>query len=252
MALLQKTQLGLALILLVGCGSAEQGGATNSVPQPVTKVEIASIDWKSPVTQQDLEDFKAIVDQLPLQQVPEFARADLGDQNGSTMNVKQYISHLRQSYRSAIDPQRQGDAWLEDSEVAKSFQRVNVDPHNFAALATKISLAWSASTVKGEVPILATQRRLREQLEALIFDVEHPSPEESVHQREQRLSVIRETIALSEFLTLIKEVPEESLAVVQANSDVLQHYLPQASLQNRFEKRHESSPSVIHVGHSSE
>ncbi len=198
-----------------------------------------------------LDQFKSIVDQLPLQQVPEFERADLGDQNGSTMNVNQYIAHLRGSYRSAIDPQKQGDAWLDDSEIAKSFESIGVDPHEFAALATKISLAWSASKVKGEFPILATQRQLKEQLETLAFDVQHPSPDESSISREQRLSAIRESIALSEFLTLIKEVPEESVTVVRANANTLHKYLPQASLQNRFEQHHESSPSVIHVGHSS-
>jgi hypothetical protein len=240
----------LGALILTGCGAAEQQKPRLGDQTKGPRIDLKGTNWKSPVTEQDLKNFLAVVECLPNQQVPPFAKMDLDQLFASHAYQKQDIEHLRQSYRSVFDPHLQGENWEQDSKLVTSFEQMNIVPEEFAALVTKISLAWSASAIRGEIPILATQRKLREKLVKLEFDLLHPLPGQSNYDRDHQISAIRETVALSELLDLVSDVSDQSIQVMKANEELLHQHLPPARLKAKFEQCIESSPKVIRVGHS--
>lgn len=240
----------LSTLVFSGCGASEQQGQPLSSKATVPQIELDGIDWKSPVTKQDLANFLAVIEHLPNQQVPPFAKIESGQQFAQHSNLQQDIDDLRRSYRSVFDPRLQGTEWKQDSKLTASFDQMQIAPEEFAALVIKISLSWSATAIRGEIPILATQRKLREQLAKLEFELLHPLPDQSKYERDHRISAIRETVALSELLDLVSAVPDQSIAVMKANADLMKKHLPPARLKASFEQCFESSPKVIRVGHS--
>ncbi len=253
MKTLVHSLFAVGLFILAGCGSAEQGGQQVSSQTAVgPKIELDGTDWNTPVTERDLANFLAVLEHLPDHEVPSFAKLELNQQFSAGSDPRQDVENLREIFRSVFDPQLQGAEWKHDRKLVASFEQMQITPEEFAALVTKISLAWSASAIRGEIPILATQRKLREQIAKLEFELQHPLPGQSEHEREHRVSSIRDTVALSELLDLISVVPEQSIQVMRANEDLLHRHLPPARLKAKFEQCIESSPKVIQVGHSSQ
>lgn len=246
-----QRNLSLSLLLiLVGCGGAEQGTGRVQTEQHAPVVELTSSPWLDPITKNDIDNFLKIIDGLPEKRVPTFARADLVMEPSEGESLDEYLTKIRGSLRSAIDPAKQGEAWLRERQIAAAFKQMQVNPTDFAQLATKMSMAWSASSVRGEIPILVTQRRLQEELEKLKAEYKNLESKKSTYQEEQWVQAIQETVALSEFLDFVQAVPQASLDTIRANSDRLSRVLPQADLSARFEKFHASSPAVIRVGHA--
>ena len=245
--------LSILLLVLVfqGCGQTEQGSVTKQ-ELLLPKIELPKQEWTSPLTQGEIQSFATIVDHLPEQNVPDIATLTQPTANPDTSSTaKKFILSVRKNYRKALDMRALGESWERDEKLVQRFNGMNLKPEIFAALTTRISLAWAASAIRQEIPILATERKLHERLEFLAWRYDHPEianldPSERTHLALE----IEQTVALSEFLNLLKTVPKESLQVVADNSEMLQKYLPKSTAASQFEQVIESSPKVIRVGHS--
>lgn len=236
------------LMTLGGCGAAEQGGGELVDAPPAIELRQTEVDWSRPLTADELKKFFLIVNELPQRQVPTFVYAETHQPAADPNRLEEYVSGLRQKYRSAIDPAWQGKQWQNDERLAMSFERLHIDPEAFASLAIRVSVASSAAAIRGEIPILATQRKLREELEKLSFELQHPAPDASSLQQKQQLAAVQEIVALSEFLDLLSLVTDESLVTIRAHAKELSKYLPQDSVTARFEQYYDSTPQVIRMG----
>lgn len=226
----------------MGCGQSEQGRAVEKKAVPQTAIKLVETSLDSPLTEGEVTQFLKIVQQLPDQEVPAFNKADLSLSIKEDEDFDIYVESLRHSLRSAINAEAQGTNWRQEKSLAKAFQSIGVSPEDFAKLATKITLAWSAAAVKGEVPILLTQRRLTEQLE----QAEKGYRDEAATPKQQQeiIKRVQELVALNEFLLLVQNTPEGSLHTIRRTQSQLGEVLPKLDLAAQFEKFLINAPEV--------
>lgn len=222
----------LCTVGFVGCGT-EQGSAPQTNSEAVS-IELPHGEWNSPVSTRDIDTFLKVINGLPGQDVPPFSRAQLALEPDQDESVSEFVTRLRKSLRDAIDPKRQGEEWSHDYSLAKAFQKMRIQPEDFALLATRMSMAWSANAIRGEIPMKATQRQLNERLQKLMASYESTNTEEEHEKRRAIIVSIQETVALSEFLDFVGQVPDESLSVIQNNVQRLQKILPEGDLAEQF------------------
>ncbi|MEW4487108.1 hypothetical protein AB1L42_03455 [Thalassoglobus sp. JC818] len=246
-----RVLLLIALVVSLGCGQAEQGGeAPAAVSLP--RVELGTQEWSTPLTAGELSAFTTIVEHLPDRSVPDFSSSSVDFRGAEEFNSDELVTFIRDEYRSALDMQALGETWCQNPELAKRFKQMGVDPELFAALATRISLAWAASSIRHEIPILATERKLGERLAHLKRRHDHPEADMTANEKQLLMEEIEQTVAMSEFLLLLKTVPAESINQVRALSPKLKTFLPDSNASAQFENVIESSPEVMRVGHTTE
>ena len=131
----------------MGCGRSEQGRAVEKKSAPKTSIKLVETSLDSPLTEGEVTQFLEIVQRLPDQKVPVFNKAALSLSIKEDEDFDVYVESLRHSLRSAINAEAQGTNWRQERSLAKAFQLVGVSPEDFAKLATKITLAWSAAAV---------------------------------------------------------------------------------------------------------
>jgi len=226
----------------MGCGQSEQDRAVEKKPVPQTTIKLVETSIDSPLTEGEVTQFLEIVQQLPDQKVPAFNKATLSLSIKEDEDFDVYVESLRLSLRSAINAEAQGTNWRQEKSLTKAFQFVGVSPEEFAKLATKITLAWSAAAVKGEVPILLTQRRITEQLEQ--SETDYRDEDATPEQQNEILKRVQELVALSEFLLLVQNTPEESLITIREKQIQLGEVLPELDLAAQFEEFLSDAPEV--------
>lgn len=238
----------LCVVVTLGCGQTEQGSEVRSSEVSQPKISLTSVSINAPLTDEEISSFFQIVERLPGKKIPTLSRADFSTQRVAGMTFESYVEGLRKSLRAAMNPDEQAVAWNSESELARRFSKSGVAAEDFAALATKVSLAWSASSVQGVMPILYTRRKLDERMQAVAIEfdalTQDDENEAEVLQRTQEL------VALSEFLNLMREVPAESLAVIKTNDQELAEILPRIDLATQFEKFLNDAPEVTQTQYS--
>ena len=231
-----------------GCADRTAPAPARTTP-PARRLSVTAKPVTEPISDQEVRTFLNIVSHLPEGQVPEFN--NLGDPPQlAGQPVREFVAELRRDYQQRLDADVQGRAWGADPFLSQTFRELEIDPAAFASLATRISVSHSALAIREKVPLAATRRDLVSRIESLISDLEAPLPHVTDFTRRHHVGALREVVALYEFLTLLQQVPQESLQVVTEHRAPLEPLLPLAESIANFERREEFYPEVQQIGHT--
>lgn len=227
-----------------GCGTAEQGSEAQIMPVAPQAKQIVEGTWNSELTAAEIQHFLSIVEELPGSRVPEFKRADLTLQQTPGESIESYINKVRGSLNTAIDPQRQAQHWRKNPRLQQAFAEQGIAPEDFATLATKISFSWSAAAVQGEVPTLLAQRQIREQLERFKQIGSQDQADGNLSQGAESLQLVRELLALGQFLEFVTQIPESNLQVIEQHHEDLKRVLPEVEMASQINTFLQEATSV--------
>lgn len=242
--------LVLGVCLTPGCGqntaevtTVDQKSANQSVAAGAETRQV-EIRLDQPLTDAEVELFLQITSQFPGGSIPPFSSTDLPSlrHNG---NLLDQLRHLRLAIRDALNPERQGREWRQDARLRSLFQRFQVEPEDFAVLSLKLSSAWSAQNMRAGVRSLEARQQVDRNITESALKLMQTSGDglrdrpEDADRVAQQLIVLEELVALSEFLALTAQVPEESLEIIASHREKLASTLPhvQAGLSMAAEVR---------------
>jgi hypothetical protein len=212
--------LGLgAVISLTGCGRATPPRPSNEV----VEIFVPHTSFHTPVSQDEVALFLNVIRHLPNEKTPQFAELLLPSLT-ATEDLPEQIRCMQQDFRNALQPKLQASFWKSQPDLESAFAQINVDPEAFAKLTLRISTAWTALTVAEETRSREVRLRLRMQIDQLVSEIETKRFEHDDHH--QQLRVLEELVALSEFLSLLDQVPEDSLKTVERFQGELRQILP--------------------------
>ncbi len=245
----------LAWMVLTISGLTLTGCNSQPVPEVAvqrTQVPQVHIDAKpimSPLTSSEIAAFMTIVSHLPDGKVPEFAPQHVPPTQ-KPRNATEHVALLQKRFRESIDVQQQATMWQRDPKLQKAFASMGVEPVAFSALAARISFAWSALAIGEKLPVATTERQLTTNLYALMRSVQSPPENMSQHQYQQLMEALEETVALGEFLQMLKQVPRESVVQLSIYRTQMEQLLPRSTSVAAFERHLVNRPEIMRVGHS--
>lgn len=243
----------LIACLLSGCGQTPPGDAA-----PVlSSLKLQRTPFSQPLSVQELDAFRQIVQTLPGGVAPGFSSAlDLFPEQQS--NQPEIVAEIcRRQYRAALDPFRQAELWKHDTALMECLNRLEIEPEALAMLQIRVSSSWAAAALLDDhqhIPAAALKYLADERVEKLtagIHEVDSKSGANDVKVREHLIAELRETVALSEFMGLIAEVPVESAVRIKEHHAALESLLPEVATAADFERRLETTATVIPVGYDS-
>lgn len=241
------------LLLLAGCG-ANQPVVTS---EKSVGFSLKQTTFATPISDEELKNFQQLVPRLPGAQVPEFSSAAELFPDPQNRNPEALVEVCRQQYQAALDPFRQAELWKHDPALMNCLESQGIEPEALAMLLIRISSAWAASALLDEqqhIPAAALQLLADERVEKLtasIYYVDAHADRYSPKVREHLNDALRETVALSEFLGLLAEVPIESAVRIRDHRLQLQSLLPEVATVADFERRLETTTTVVPVGFES-
>jgi len=220
----------LLLILAVsGCGAKSESPQT--VQQiPVVQRDPASANLSRPLTPAEIEQFLLIISQLPGGQAPEYLPVEFaGLTSGTTLPAQ--IEQYRQAIRRAISPARQAAQWQQQPLLRSHLEQTGCSMEEFADLMLRVSSAWSASVVTSQATSPDIQQGIQQQIEQLQLELQRPDAKG--FEAEQKLRILEELVAFSEFTRLLQQVPAESLLSISRARRELSQVMPESSWLNQ-------------------
>jgi hypothetical protein len=238
----------VALCLLWGCGQESPG-----VDPPVSvAAQPESLPTPAdPLTVDDLENFLAIVPKLPGGRVPDFSPGD-DHEIDELLPAAQLIDAYRAQFRRTFDPNRQGRLWARDKELVQVFDAQKTTAAQFASLVARISCTITAGALAGQADIGGNVARGEQQLQRLTariqgIDAKSQSAEQrgESYERSQAVAQLRSTVALLEFITLLRSVPGENQKLVRKYQHRLQEFIPQVGGEGIFEAFEDQAADAV-------
>ena len=252
---------GRWMIAVVVCGLVGIGGC-GAATAPATSIESIPLKAASePLTEVEMEQFFRLISRLPDGQVPDFTPFEQ-PQLDTLLPSKMLITEFRSRYRELCDPQRQGQVWDANLDVAKPAQ---MEGWTSAQLASFIR-CLSCAVVKQRLALKHDLKKIKQQCRQEIAQVVAILDEDDLRprsqmteafmlQREQHVQRLARMVAMLEFMLQLKAVPQSNLELVQKYDSQIRPLLPQASTQDPFVEPFVDVPvdrqAVVPVGYQS-
>ena len=193
-----------------------------------------------PMTDAEMQQFLRLIARLPDGQVPEFTPFDQ-PQLDTLLPAKVLIAEFRSRYRELCDPQRQGDVWNANLNLAKPAQAEGWTSAQLASFIRCLSCAVVKERLAKKHDLKQIEQHCRQQISAMVtvLDRDDQRPrsqmtEAFMQQREDRVQQLARMVAMLEFMSQLKSVPAANIELVQKYEAQIRPLLPQASTQDPF------------------
>ena len=228
------------LTTLVVCGLVVVGGCSDAAS---TKLAVPAKSLKSaaePLTDEEMQQFLRLIARLPDGQVPEFTPFEQ-PQLDTMLPAKMLVTEFRSRYRELCDPERQGQVWDANLDLAKPAQQEGWTSAQLASFIRCLSCAVVKQRLTLKHDLKDIEQRCRKEISLVVatLDRDDQRPrsqmtEAFVQQREARVQRLARMIAMLEFMLQLKSVPQSNLELVQKYNAQILPLLPQASTQDPF------------------
>jgi hypothetical protein len=241
----------VAALTFSGCGSGE----SPVEKAPRRAVAIAAAETTQPLTEEDVDNFLALVEQLPKKAVPGFQTA-AARRHPDGLNGRQLAAAYQREFEDAYRPAVQARRWQRNHDLTDALEEAQVDPEAMASLLVRLSSAVAREALDDRVDLKTLEKRTEAAIRRLCDQYDDlpkgdPGQLSSVDKtrRERIIAAIQEAVAFRQFTHLLANVPQESLDVVTARREELASYLPVGETVAAFEKRSESAAMILQASH---
>ncbi|MCA9008138.1 MAG: hypothetical protein KDB01_00255 [Planctomycetaceae bacterium] len=261
----------LAATLLVGCGASPRDELAghrvenvNGAASQLTALPQVALD--DPLTAVELQALVQIAEQLPGGDLPQY-ESQTAEQSLYS-SLAEWVAEERLRFRQGLDPQWQAEQWRQDTAISRELDRLDVDPEQLAVSMLRVSRAWTSHLLRQQQHVaegdpathpgtmaLSSATSAQQRLERLELQLAHQlqftnrlfSRAHTQWQREQQLEALRETLACVELARMCASMPEQHLAVVEQQHELLRPLFPTSSSVAEFEQRTESQATILRV-----
>jgi hypothetical protein len=243
----------LAATFLVGsgCGHSDEGELSSGSKAPSA---IREADLSAPLGEGEVRAFLELLPKLPDGAAPAFQPAGIREAPKGLSAIELAVQWQR-DFRLAYRPKTQARLWNEQSRLIDALELEGVDPSALASLMVRLSTAVARQALDRSVDLSMKRQEAEVLVRALCHEIDEldnrPAaaiPDDSP-ARAELLADLREAVAFREFVNLLQQVPEESLAVVYKHRDALQKHLPTADAVSAFAKWSKRKSGVLPAGY---
>jgi hypothetical protein len=217
------------LMCLVALGCSRQQSDATQAPTPTSHQPSTTLS--DPLSEQEVQTFLAVLEALPGNQAPEFeplSQATASDR----LSAAQLVEVYRQEYRAMFDASRHGERWRQSDELMATFARHNITPEDFASLMIRMSCAIAAGAMSPQIELNRICDHADAQVARLVEDITRrdagPRTQDAVDYRRQAAESLQNSVAYSEFVRILRDVPPASREMVARYHSRLAGHLPQA------------------------
>jgi hypothetical protein len=239
------------VIGISGCGDAQ-------TVQPAAAAKPLKSAGES-LTEAEMQQFLRLIARLPDGQVPEFTPFEQ-PQLDTLLPAKMLITEFRSRYRDLCDPQRQGQVWDANLDLAKPAQQEGWTSAQLASFIRCLSCAVVKQRLTKKHDLKKIEQQCRQEISKVVatLDRDDQRPrsqmtEAFMQEREQRVHQLARMVAMLEFMLQLKSVPQSNLELVQKYDAQIRPLLPQASTQDPFVEPFAEVPvdrqAVVPVGY---
>ncbi len=222
----------LGMMGLVGCGQSAPAKTTVSDSLKTTA---------DPLTDVELQRFLRLIARLPEGQVPEFTPTEQ-PQLDTLLPAKVLVSEFRTRYRQLCDPIRQGQVWDAQLDLSKSAEQEGWTSAELAAFIRCLSCAVMKSQLAKKHNLKDIEQQCRQEISRLVvvLDQDDQRPrstmtEAFMQQRDVQVQRLGRMVALLEFMSQLKPIPQSNLELIQQYASQIRPLLPEAVEQDPFE-----------------
>jgi hypothetical protein len=242
--------LALPLLLLLAFGCSSESVETAAVP---IASDQQSSESSNGLSDAEITDFLMIVRELPGGEFPEFEPAGV-PRVQPEQEPESAILAWRTAYRRSCEPAQLAQSWQGERNIAGVLARRGYSPEEFAHLVRRISLSITADSLADRIDFSTAHQHVEEQIAEMTqaihqLDVAPDvnwTVQDRLHRREAMMLALQETTALSEFLRLLSDIPEESRLVAQRRRTELESFLPDHGREvSQFERFFEMNAEVV-------
>lgn len=240
----------LAATLLVGSGC---GGSDSDKPLADTAAPsvIREADLAAPLKGEEVQAFLDLLPKLPDGAAPAFQPAGIRETPEGYTAIELAI-HWQRDFRSACRPQTQARLWNEENRLTDALELAGVEPSALASLMVRLSSAVAREALDGKIDLTAKRAEADALVNALCLKIDEATSDQDVGQggpaRAELIADLREAVAFREFVNLLQQVPDESLAVVEEHRDALRKHLPTADAVSAFAKWSKRKSGILPAG----
>ena len=225
---------------VVACGLVGIGGCSETKSTTTTVDANTLKSAAEPLTDAEMQQFLRLIARLPDGQVPEFTPFDQ-PQLDTLLPAKMLITEFRSRYRELCDPQRQGQVWDANLDLAKPALQEGWTSAQLAAFIRCLSCAVVKQRLTAKHDLKKIEQQCRQEISQVVatLDQDDQRPrsqmtEAFMQQRDQRVQRLARMVAMLEFMLQLKSVPQANLELVQKYDSQIRPLLPQASTQDPF------------------
>ncbi|MBX3445078.1 MAG: hypothetical protein KF774_21950 [Planctomyces sp.] len=235
-----------ALLAAAGCSKSDPDAARTAPPAAIPPLT-------APLTDDNVEEFLAIIAKLPGETVPEFCPPEPWEAD-ERLSAVELVNLWRREFQHACSPEVQARLWNEDAALRRAFERSRIDPEALAALLVRLSAAATREALDDRIDLPRLREQADRALKAVAAEL-HALPGTGTGEsreearRNQLILALREAIAFREFVRLLEKTPAESAAVVARHRERLAPHLPTQTMTSVFEQRFDSEATVLQAGH---
>jgi len=222
--------LAIALLLLCGCGVGDSTSTSQAEPAVDGIAPLKSLHH--PLSEQELRQFLFVVKNLPGQQVPQFAPADIRGAEPALPGTV-LVELARDRFHLLGDPLRQGKLWQRDRVIADATRQAGLRTADFAILISRLSYAILKAELEERYEFDQLMSHYRRQAAELMQRIDEfdRSPvatqtAEATERRARDAHRLEELVMFMEVARSIRDVPAESVALVRRHHQVLAPLVP--------------------------
>lgn len=242
-------------LLAAGCGNSSETPASATKPQRAPAIRVQSVS--SALSDREVAAFLKLVPALPGGAAPEFGAATISESSEQLSGVE-LATRWKREFRSAYQAETQARLWREQRRLIDSLGDAGVEPQALASLLVRLSTAVARDALDPRIDLASERQKADRQVASLCERIDRlPTAGEVPDSRQTELTgtrralteELREAVAFREFVLLLEQVPEESLAVIREHRSQLKKHLPAGDAAQAFERRIENGEAVLPVSH---
>jgi hypothetical protein len=244
--------LAAAVFVGSGCGRSENDelSADSKVPSVIRETDLSA-----PLMDDEVRAFLDLLPKLPDGAAPAFQPAGIRDTPKGFSAIELTLQWQR-DFRSAYRPQTQARLWHEENRLIDALEVAGVEPSALASLMVRLSSAVAREALDDSIDLSLKRKeadRLVKSLCTQIDEFSDPSSSPDIGQegpaRAELLADLREAVAFREFVNLLQQVPEESLAVVHKHREALRKHLPTGDAVAAFARWSKRKSGILPAGY---
>ncbi|WP_437186209.1 hypothetical protein SH668x_003353 [Planctomicrobium sp. SH668] len=231
-----------SLLFFAGCA---QSASEQEVSLPVTlSAEQLDEEIRRPLTAEEVHSFLLVLSKLPGKTAPSFVESEL-PRLDSAIHLDSQVPALRASIQGALSPTQQVESWKKDRDLQQAFTQIKLRQPAFAMLMIRISTAWSAMKIGETVSLESAAVPVETRINQLISEINGVAPYYDPDKHAELLQSLEQLVMLSEFIRILRMVPESSVQLMKETRGELEQVLPQSPFSRDFLKLVEAQAAIL-------